>query len=58
MAFDGWSGDVWCPDPRPPPVARPRTWLLSKGWRRAKMGPVEPMVLPGSGELALRIVDR
>jgi hypothetical protein len=38
--FDGWRGPVVLPTgdaPRPatgPPVAAPRTWLLSVGWRR------------------------
>jgi hypothetical protein len=32
--FDGWRGLVPHADD-PPPVARPRTWLLGTGWRRA-----------------------
>ena len=32
--FTGWARPSRCPD-RPAPVARPRTWLLSIGWRRA-----------------------
>jgi REP element-mobilizing transposase RayT len=47
-AFDGWRGRI---DPprvaqRPPPVSRPRTWLLTVGWRRAG-GPLDPEHRPG-----------
>ena len=48
--FDGWKGRG--PPPgrfadadRPPEVAAPRTWLLSKGWRR--IGLVDPAEVPG-----------
>ena len=49
--FDGWKGRA------PPPgryadarrereVAAPRTWLLSKGWRR--IGLIDPAEVPGA----------
>ena len=49
--FDGWKGRA------PPPgryadagrareVATPRTWLLSKGWRR--VGLIDPAEVPGA----------
>ncbi len=47
VAFDGWARNIHCPDARPPPVQSPETWLLSKGWRRSKLGLVQPMVAPG-----------
>jgi REP element-mobilizing transposase RayT len=47
LAFDGWSCEPHCPDARPPPVDPPRTWLLRTGWRRSKLGLVEPWTLPG-----------
>lgn len=35
--FDGWSGGrprvAWTPCTGPPPIAEPRSWLLSVGWR-------------------------
>lgn len=42
--FDGWGGafDV---AREAPPVARPRTWLLAIGWRRA--GRIDPSEIPG-----------
>jgi len=41
--FDGWRGGPRAADA--PAVARPRTWLLSAGWRRA--GLVDPREVPG-----------
>jgi REP element-mobilizing transposase RayT len=48
LAFGGWT--IWI-DPElaaraPPPVSRPRTWLLAVGWRRAG-GPIDPAHRPG-----------
>lgn len=48
VAFDGWARPIHYPDAGPPPVRPPGTWLLSKGWRRAKLGLVQPIVAPGS----------
>ena len=42
--FDGWRGG-WRPAADAPAVARPRTWLLGKGWREA--GLVDPSEVPG-----------
>jgi REP element-mobilizing transposase RayT len=49
--FDGWrrsagveSGPA---EVRPPPVARPHSWLLRVGWRR--LGLIEPGDVPGAG---------
>ena len=48
--FDGWKGrgpppGRYADADRPPEVATPRTWLLSKGWRR--IGLVDPAEVPG-----------
>ena len=48
--FDGWKGrgpphGRYADAERPPEVAAPRTWLLSKGWRR--IGLVDPAEVPG-----------
>ncbi len=51
LAFDGWRGGL---DARqsalaranPPPVIRPRTWLLAVGWKRAG-GLLDPEHRPG-----------
>jgi REP element-mobilizing transposase RayT len=48
--FDGWCRAPASPEPPPdardsPEVARPRTWLLSIGWRRH--GLVDPAEVPG-----------
>ena len=48
--FDGWKGrgpppGRYADADRPPEVAAPRTWLLSKGWRR--IGLVDPAEVPG-----------
>jgi hypothetical protein len=48
--FDGWRrvpGSRESPPglPEPPEVAKPRTWLLSVGWRRH--GLVDPAEVPG-----------
>jgi len=44
--FDGWrSGLVREPAHEPSAVARPRTWLLSVGWRRH--GLIDPCEVPG-----------
>ena len=44
--FDGWH-EVPPPDPpdRHPEVARPRTWVLRKGWRRHRL--IDPSEVPG-----------
>ncbi len=43
--FDGWR-NVRARDPiGPPPVAKPRTWLLAIGWRRH--GLLDPTEVPG-----------
>jgi REP element-mobilizing transposase RayT len=44
--FDGWSHAQQTP-PRPSPVAAPRTWLASVGWRRGG-GPIDVRELPAS----------
>ncbi|MCZ7680166.1 MAG: transposase [Sandaracinaceae bacterium] len=49
--FDGWRGEVRfelpaCAGGADPPVAAPRTWLLSRGWRRAG-GLLDPSHVPG-----------
>lgn len=57
--FDGWRGRRWRPpDDEPWPVARPRTWLVSKGWRRhglleiaARPGPPNRLLGPSEGDL-------
>jgi REP element-mobilizing transposase RayT len=52
--FDGWKG-ANAPD-RPldsPAVARPRTWLLSKGWR--DRGLLDPDEVPGGGAATVRL---
>ena len=48
--FDGWKGrgpppGRYADADRMPEVASPRTWLLSKGWRR--IGLVDPAEVPG-----------
>jgi REP element-mobilizing transposase RayT len=47
--FDGWRHGASGSDPRagpgPPAVARPHTWLLSRGWRR--WGLLDPADVPG-----------
>ena len=48
--FDGWKGrgpphGRYADAERSPEVAAPRTWLLSKGWRR--IGLVDPAEVPG-----------
>ena len=48
--FDGWKGrgpppGRYADTAREPEVAAPRTWLLSKGWRR--IGLVDPAEVPG-----------
>ncbi len=47
--FDGWRrGAGMEPGPaevRPPPVARPHSWLLRVGWRR--LGLIDPADVPG-----------
>jgi hypothetical protein len=39
--FDGWADDSWrsaiAAATGPPPVTRPRTWLLATGWRRHRL---------------------
>ena len=53
--FDGWKGrgpppGRYADTDRPPEVAAPRTWLLSKGWRADRAG--------GSGRGAGRLTRR
>jgi REP-associated tyrosine transposase len=45
--FDGWKG-ANAPEPPPdlPAVARPRTWLLARGWRE-RGGLLDPDEVPG-----------
>jgi len=48
--FDGWKGrgpppGRYADADRAAEVAAPRTWLLSKGWRR--IGLVDPAEVPG-----------
>ena len=44
--FAGWSLRIpFAVDEQPPPVASPRTWLLSVGWRRH--GLIDPSEIPG-----------
>jgi hypothetical protein len=44
--FDGWKGaNAPGPPPDLPAVARPRTWLLAKGWR--ERGLLDPDEAPG-----------
>jgi len=61
--FDGWSRDIEAlvrealqhiELPPEPPVARPRTWLLNVGWRKARR--IDPSEVPGpSGPPATRV---
>ncbi|MEE9280352.1 MAG: hypothetical protein V3V67_09280 [Myxococcota bacterium] len=44
--FDGWRG-LALPSGERSPVALPRTWLLSRGWRR--WGLLDPAEVPGPG---------
>ena len=51
-AFAGWRAEAG-PSSELPPVARPRTWLLSVGWRRAgaigfRDAPASPRLRPRS----------
>jgi hypothetical protein len=49
--FDGWRGArAPVPPLDLPAVARPRTWLLSKGWR--DRGLLDPCEVPGAGAAA------
>lgn len=44
--FDGWSREPpGTRAPRSPEIARPRTWLLAKGWRRHRL--IDPAETPG-----------
>lgn len=46
--FEGWSTEIECPmrmSEALRPGARPRTWLLSAGWRR--LGLLDPSAAPG-----------
>ncbi len=43
--FDGWRFGRPPPD-TPRPVAAPRSWLLSVGWRKGG-GPIDPNAIPG-----------
>jgi REP element-mobilizing transposase RayT len=46
-AFGGWERPVRAPRPADAlPVARPSTWLLAHGWRRA--GPIDWAEVPGN----------
>jgi REP element-mobilizing transposase RayT len=44
--FDGWKRPVEAGN-RPPPVSRPRFWLLSVGWRQRGGGRIDPSEVPG-----------
>jgi hypothetical protein len=46
-ALDGLRDSVPRPEPLPPAVSRPRTWLLHIGWRRH--GLIGPADAPGAG---------
>nr|MDQ3036426.1 transposase [Myxococcota bacterium] len=51
LAFDGWrdgldASQAALARAHPPPVARPRTWLLAVGWKRAG-GLLDPEHRPG-----------
>ena len=46
-AFDGWKGIPRLEETLPGgTVARPRTWLLEKGWRKA--GLIDPRIRPAT----------
>jgi REP element-mobilizing transposase RayT len=53
--FDGWA-ELPHPQPKPPPVCAPRTWLLRVGWQRG--GPIgrheRPALRPGGTRPARR----
>lgn len=46
--FDGWkrNADDLEPERSPPPVARPRFWLTTTGWRRRGGGLIDPSEIP------------
>jgi REP element-mobilizing transposase RayT len=44
-SFDGWARKLGEASPDPPDVSRPRTWLLTTGWRRH--GLIDPAEVPG-----------
>jgi hypothetical protein len=44
--FDGWRHCGVSGSPGAPPVAKPRTWLLSIGWRRHRL--IDPAEVPGT----------
>jgi REP element-mobilizing transposase RayT len=48
LAFDGWTIPIHPSllSRAPPPVSRPRTWLLTTGWRRAGLS-IDPGWCPG-----------
>lgn len=54
--FDGWTrsarAELAGSGPGPPSVARPRSWLLERGWRRH--GLVDPLETPGPARDAVR----
>ncbi len=45
--FDGWA-EPGTPAAVPPPVARPTTWLLDRGWRERGGGPISRREVPAS----------
>ena len=49
--FDGWAEEISIRglEDEPPPVCRPRTWLLRTGWRRGRRGAAIPVAaVPGA----------
>jgi REP element-mobilizing transposase RayT len=50
--FDGWTSRASVPAREPPDVSRPRTWLLTRGWRRH--GLIDPAEVPGERALGTR----
>jgi hypothetical protein len=49
--FDGFQEPI-PPSPDPPPISRPTTWLLRKGWRRT--GLISLKESPAPGKVARR----
>jgi REP element-mobilizing transposase RayT len=47
-AFDGWSTRIAHRRIRPPPVAPPKQWLLSVGWRQRGGGRIAPDYVPAT----------
>jgi REP element-mobilizing transposase RayT len=53
-SFDGWKENV--AESSSPVIARARTWLLAKGWRR--LGLLDPEAAPAAGKRRRRQVAR